>query len=454
MSQGSLKRRLFLAGTASILVALALSGLGLLLLFERHVERRMVGELEAHLRQLVSGLERVDGRLQMARPPAEPRFKEPLGGLYWQIVEEPGATLRSRSLWDAALQLPPDELADGEVHEHRIEGPRGETLLVVERTLELPSSLGGGRLRVVVAVNRAELHAAGTAFALDLVPSLAMLAVLLVVGAWMQVAIGLRPLEAVRRRLADVSAGRAARLGASFPDEVRPLAAEVDHLLEAQEQAVARARARAADLAHGLKTPLTVLSSDVEELRAQGEMRIADEIAAVAATMRRHVDRELARARLGSRPRHGPAVAVRPVVEQVVSVLCRTPRGHELGWEVAVDDDAATTLDLHDLAEVVGNLADNATKWAESRVRILGRREGNAVVLVVEDDGPGIAEDKLGAVTARGDRLDESRPGSGLGLAIVTELLEAHGASLALGRSELGGLRAEVSLPTAGAAAS
>ena len=196
-----------------------------------------------------------------------------------------------------------------------------------------------------------------------------------------------------------------------------------------------------------------MLSSDVEELRAQGEMRIADEIAAVAATMRRHVDRELARARLGSRPRHGPAVAVRPVVEQVVSVLCRTPRGHELVWEVAVDDEATTTLDAQDLAEVVGNLADNATKWAQSRVWILGRRERDAVVLVVEDDGPGIAGDQLAAVTARGGRLDESRPGSGLGLAIVTELLEAYGASLALGRSSLGGLRADVSLPP-GAASS
>ena len=175
--RGSLRLRLFAAGAASILLALALAGFGLVLLFERHVERRVALELEAHLRQLIDGLGRApDGTLDLLRPPAEPRFLEPLSGLYWQIGEEPpaasGTVLRSRSLWDTVLHLPADPLRSGEVHQHNISGPGGASLLAVERQVTLSASLGGGDVRAVVAVDRAELHAAGLAFARDLIPSL------------------------------------------------------------------------------------------------------------------------------------------------------------------------------------------------------------------------------------------------------------------------------------------
>ncbi len=449
MTQGSLRLRLLAAGAGSIVIALAIAGVGLLLLFERHVERRMTVELEADLRQLVSGLERApDGSLQVARPPAEPRFQEPLSGLYWQIATEPnGPILRSRSLWDDALNLPRDDLADAEIHQHAVAGPGGSSLLAVERLVAPTAALGGGRFRAAVAIDRSEIHAAGRAFAADLVPFLAVLATFLVAAAGAQVAVGLRPLEGVRRRLAEVRTGRQARLGGSFPDEVRPLAAEVDHLLDAQEAAVERARARAGDLAHGLKTSLTILASDAEELRAQGQTAIADEIATVTDGMRRHVERELVRARAGIRARVGAPQPVLPVLEQVVAVLRRTPRGHPLAWEINVAPELATPVDPQDLAEIIGNLGENAAKWAGSRVRIEGRCEGEAVMLSVEDDGPGVPADQIGMVLARGGRLDEAQPGSGLGLAIVRELAEAYGGSLSLRRSSLGGLSAELRLP-------
>lgn len=449
MRRGSLKLRLLAAGAASILLALAVAAFGLLLLFERHVERRMVAELQANLRQLVIGLERgPDGALNLARPPAEPRFEEPLSGLYWQIAAEPqGPVLRSRSLWDAVLNLPSDRLVDAEVHEHTIAGPGQSSLLVVERSITLPASLGGGAVRVAVAIDRAEIHAAGRAFAADLVPSLTLLAAFLLAASWAQVVVGLRPLDAVRRRLHAVRSGQEARLGTAFPDEVRPLAAEVDHLLDAQEAAIARARTRAADLAHGLKTPLTILASDAEELRTRGESGIADEIATVADGMRRHVERELARARAGIRARSSAAQPVRPTVDQVVAVLRRTPRGQSLHWSIEVAQDLAAPVDAQDLAEIVGNLGENAVKWAASAVRIAGRREAEAVTISVEDDGPGVPDDQIGAVLARGGRLDEAQPGSGLGLAIVSDLAEAYGGSLALGRSRLGGLSAAVRFP-------
>ena len=159
--------RLLAAGTASVIFALALAGLGLLLLFERHVERRMAAERGSHLTQLVSSLVRsTDGTLDIGAPPAEPRFLQPLSGLYWQITEEGANTvLRSRSLWDATLPVPPDMPAAGQVHQHTIPGPGGASLLAVERRIALPAGLGGGTIRAVVAVNRAEVHAAGLAFA-------------------------------------------------------------------------------------------------------------------------------------------------------------------------------------------------------------------------------------------------------------------------------------------------
>jgi hypothetical protein len=239
MRTGSLRLRLFAAGAASVALALAVAALGLLWLFERHVERRVALELESDLRQLVSGITRAgDGTLQVSRLPADPRFLEPLSGLYWQIAAPlNGAALRSRSLWDAALDLPADRLGDGELHQHRLRGPGGAVLLAVERSVMLPASLGGGHVRVAVAIDRAEIAAAARAFGADLLPALGLLALVLITAAWVQVTVGLRPLDAVRRRLGDVRAGRASRLGTAFPDEVRPLAAEVDQLLEAQEKA-------------------------------------------------------------------------------------------------------------------------------------------------------------------------------------------------------------------------
>lgn len=457
---GSLRLRLLAAGGASILLALALAGFGLVLLFERHVERRVAIELEAHLRQLVDGLERAeDGSLQLARLPAEPRFQEPLGGLYWQIAEEaPSAAgggsdvLRSRSLWDAVLRLPPDPLQGGEVHRYTIPGPGGASLLALERRVALPGSLGGGSLRVAVAMDQAEIRAAGRAFAAELAPSLALLAAVLIVAAWVQVTVGLRPLRELRQRLGAVRAGGERRLGAAgFPDEVRPLAAELDKLLDAQDQALARARTRAADLAHGLKTPLTALAAEAARLRGRGEDGTAEEIETVTEAMRRHVERELARARAagaGAAPRRASPAAV---ARQVVEVLRRTPRGQDLAWTVDVPADLLVHVDSQDLAEMLGNLAENAAKWARGSVRLATACEEGTpalAMLTVEDDGPGIAEERAEEALVRGGRLDTTKPGTGLGLAIVGDLAEAYGGTLGLRRSgRLGGLKAELRLP-------
>ncbi len=444
MNRGSLRLRLLLAGTVSILVALALSALGLPILFERHVERRVVAELGIHLNQIVSGLDRgPDGRLAVTNPPADPRFARPLSGLYWQL--EVGSTvLRSRSLWDEKLVLPTDELANGAVHEHRIAGPGGEQLLVLERNVTLPERLGGETLRAAVALDSADVTAATRAFAVDLFPYLAIIALFLIAATYAQVAVGLRPLATVQRRLAAIRGGEVRRLGQSFPNEILPLAAEVDALLDAREAQVDRARARASDLAHGLKTPLQVLSGDVERLREKGEAPIAKEIEQVAAAMRRHVDRELARARTAAGAPDARA-SIAEVVKRVLAVVTRTPDGGRLSWSVDIPADATARIDADDLAEAMGNLIENAARHARTKVAISMARDGDLIVVSVADDGPGIPEEQIDEALSRGGRLDRMGDGSGLGLAIVSDIAEAWSGRFTL-RNGDEGLEAQLGL--------
>jgi signal transduction histidine kinase len=444
MNGGSLRLRLFLGGALSIIAALALAALGLVLLFEKHVERRIESELGVYLDQIIANLDRDgDGALVVADVLADPRFDQPLSGLYWQ-VQAGDAALRSRSLWDGDLPLPSDKLADGVVHRHRIIGPAGAELLALERSVRLPVRLGNASVRAAVALDTREIAAATRAFAADLLPYLGVLAAVLIAAAYAQVTFGLSPLATIRKRLAGIREGNATRLGKAFPKEVQPLAAEVDALLEAREQEAERARSRAADLAHGLKTPLQVLAGDVARLRQKGEADIAAEIEQVATAMRRHVERELARARMKS----GVSTAranVREVIDRVLAVVMRTPDGARLAWTVECPPQLLARIDADDLAEAIGNLVDNAARHARRAVRVEARAEDRRVKLLISDDGPGIPPERMSEVLARGGRLDESGTGAGLGLAIVQEIADAWAGRLEL-RPNGPGLQAELAL--------
>jgi signal transduction histidine kinase len=447
MTRGSLRLRLLLAAALSVLAALTLSAFGLTLLFERHVERRVDAELGVFLDQIVAGLDRApDGSLVLTQAPADPRFETPLSGLYWQL-RAGDAVLASRSLWDATLALPPDELPDRAVHRHRIAGPGGAELVVLERSVTLPDRFGGGVLRAAVATDAAEIASATRAFAVDLLPYIGVLAVFLIAAAYAQVAVGLRPLAAVRRRLADIREGRQRRLGQAFPDEIQPLAGEVDALLEARERQAEKARVRAGDLAHGLKTPLQVLAGSVDRLRAKGEEDVAQDIALVAGTMRCHVERELARARMAAAAPDATADVGR-VVQRLIDVVGRTPAGSRLEWAVDIPVGTGTRIDADDLSEALGNLIENAARHARRRVAIGTREEAGLTVVTVADDGGGIPPDHLDEALRRGGRLDNLGSGAGLGLAIVQDVAEAWGGRLRL-RNGAAGLEAEFSLPTA-----
>ena len=452
MTRKSLRLRLFAASALSIAAVLAVSGFGMEMLFQRHVERRAAAELDTYIHQLAASTA-IDeaGALSLARPLADPRFDRPFGGLYWQIADKDGGlVIRSRSLWDHVLQLPADELQPGTAHGHAMPGPQGEDLMVREQVVTYSSPAGRRAVRIAVALDRREIAAARAGFAEDMLPALVLLALVLITAAWIQVSVGLRPLEAVRRGVNAIRAHRQARLDDGFPDEVMPLVTEVNDLLEAQEDAIERARMRAGDLAHGLKTPLTVLAADAAKLRGRGEAEIAGEIEDLAGAMRRHIDRELARTRIAREAgREGLRAGLASVLGKLAGALRRTPRGEALQWTLEIPPDLEAAIDPADLTEAAGNLVDNAMKWTNSAIRITARRDGAMMVLSIVDDGVGVPGEFLAALGRRGARLDEQAPGAGLGLAIAREILEAYGGSLELANDPAGGLKATARIPAA-----
>ncbi|WP_440639982.1 sensor histidine kinase [Bradyrhizobium sp. PUT101] len=446
MSWGSLRLRLVAGGLVAILIALTIAGAGLTLLFERHVTRTIGDDLDIYLKQLVAGIDAdAQGKLVVGRPPADPRFADPLSGLYWQVSDDAGQVLRSRSLWDAALDLPQDELSPRELHHHVILGPANTRLLVSERRVLLTVGDRRAPVRVAVAADLARVSAAGSQFARELALALGLLGLVLAAATSIQVGLGLRPLDALRRGVADVRSGQRKHLPVDVPAEVKPLVEEVNSLIDAQEREIERSRSRAADLAHGLKTPLAALAADVARLRQRGERDVAQAIEAVGDTMSRHVDRELARARARgtARQRGGISTPLRPLVESLVLTLARTPAAQRLAFETFITGEPSVPLDRTDLAEVLGNLLENAARHATSKVRIGAEACANPAISV-EDDGPGIASAERARVLERGVRLDERGEGAGLGLAIVQDVLSAYGWQLVLTDSELGGLKAIV----------
>jgi signal transduction histidine kinase len=297
--------------------------------------------------------------------------------------------------------------------------------------------LGGGTSRVAVALDAAELRAAVWRFAGELVPFLLLVGALLIAAAWVQVNFGLRPLIAVRKTLAAIRSGERRRLGLGFPDEVQPLAREIDSLLDARDAQVEKARARAADLAHGLKTSLQVLTGEAERLKARGTTEIANGIEDLATGMQRHIDRHLTRARLAA-ANHDASANVRDVVARVIGVVGRTPMGARLSWLNSVPADLYARIDPDDLAEALGNLIENGAQHARSKLTISGKEDGDLAALTVSDDGHGIPEARREEALRRGERLDASGSGTGLGLAIVADIADACGATLTFGQQATG----------------
>jgi signal transduction histidine kinase len=279
--------------------------------------------------------------------------------------------------------------------------------------------------------------------------ALIVFATVCLLGGLSMVRHGLSPFNELRERLVAVRDGRDRRLDGRYPTEVQPLVDDLNALLELRDQAVKRAIAKAGDLAHALKTPLAVLAHEAEVLDRSGQPELAGVMRQQVDRMRRQVDYHLAHARAaasGAAP--GAHCQVLVSAEGLARTLLRLHAGRGVAIDVAVDPAHAVRAGREDLDEMLGNILDNACKWARSRVVVSSRSTGAAVVITVDDDGPGLEASMRDAVLQRGVRADEAAPGSGLGLAIVRDLADLYGGSIALGESPSGGLQARLQLPS------
>jgi signal transduction histidine kinase len=439
----SLSLRLVIGAAVSVAAALAVAAVLLTALFRDYVERNLEARLNAQLDGLIAVTEILgDGSPLPRRSLSEPRFARPLSGWYWQITPAAGGgePVRSRSLWDSVLTFPPSMAAGREVFQD-LSGPAGQELYAASRLITLP---GSDRAFVfTVAADRAEIVAETRPFTVVLALSLAALGLVLIGALCVQVRFGLRPLRRIPKALADIRSGRARRLAGEFPTEVEPLAIEINALIDHSEKVVERARTHVGNLAHALKTPLTILRSEAD--RSSGPL--AATVAKQGTIMSRHVDHSLTRARIAARGQTlGARTEVLPVAEDLRRTLARIHQGRNL--EITVTgEDVAFRGDGEDLEEMVGNLMENACKWARSNVRVTVRSRGDCFELRVDDDGPGLRAEEREEALTRGRRLDESKPGSGLGLSIVADLAALYDGAIKLDDSNLGGLAAILSLP-------
>lgn len=459
MRANSLALRLFVSATAWTVVILVGTGFVLSSLYREAVERAFDRRLGVYLKTLVADVASPEDGAPDKFPQSlgEPLFELPLSGWYWQVtrLNTPRPEVRSsRSLWDGGLPnleaLLVRASPDG-TRKSYVTGPEEQRLRLLERTIDLGEE---GRYLIAVAGDAAEIDDEIRGFDRALWVTFSALALVLLLTTMFQVRFGLAPLKRISEKLAAIRSGASERLEGEFPVEIAPLARETNALIDANREIVERARTHVGNLAHALKTPLSVM---VNEAAARADDPLAIKVREQAEVMRDQVARHLERARMAARLTVvGSVTEVRPVV----TALARTMEKihHDRGLEVSVraPNEVRFRGERQDLEEMVGNLVDNACKWAEEQVLVevvpddeSSGADRHTFRIVVDDDGPGLAPVERQQVARRGNRLDESKPGSGLGLSIVVELASLYGGKLDLRAAPTGGLRAELSLPAA-----
>jgi len=455
MRANSLAVRLFLWATAWTVVILIITGVALSTLYRHAVERAFDRRLDVYLRTLVADVASPEeAGDKFPQSIGEPLFELPLSGWYWQVTRLDAKTPEvhsSRSLWDSNLpRLPPDKSsADSEYRQGYAPGPEDQDLRLVERNIDLGAD---GRYLIAVAGDAAEIDDETHSFDRAIVITFTALTMALLLTTALQVRFGLAPLARISESLAAIRSGRAERLQGEFPVEIAPLARETNALIDANREIVERARTHVGNLAHALKTPISVI---VNEASARSGDPFALKVLEQTDIMRDQVARQLERARLVARSGVvGTLVDVPPVVTALARTMEKLHRDREIAIDVDVPGLARFRGEQQDLEEMVGNLVDNGCKWAKSRVAIevltdqaAADDDKGRVRIIVDDDGPGLSPAQREQVALRGQRLDETKPGSGLGLSIVVELAGLYGGVLTLGTAPIGGLRAELALP-------
>jgi len=434
------------------LAALMISAVVLALLFQQAALRRFDLTLSDLIDNLTAGAT-VDQGQVFAPALTDERALRAYSGRYWEIAQKGSdgkihAVVRSRSLWDSELHPPGDLPArmaanPGQPVTFMARGPLNEPL----RAMARQSSLQGVPVIFMAAEDRSPIDRDVRAFVAWTAAAFFLLGVGLIAAVIIQVRVGLRPLFVLRREIADVRRGKAERIGGDFPVELTPLTEELNALMAHNQEVVERQRTHVGNLAHALKTPISVIITEA----GQQPGPLAEVVSRQAEVMRDHVDHHLRRARAAARTQgQGERTDVEEVLDELARTMTRifSDKGVEIDWDC--DEDLHFLGERQDLMEIAGNAMENAGKWCRAKVRVRARGEGpERLSLSVEDDGPGLTPAERETVVRRGARLDESAPGSGLGLSIIDELARAYRGELQLSDSPMGGLKLTIQLPRA-----
>ena len=438
---GSLTRRMIVVAAFWITALLLMGGFALDRVLSASIVQNFDDQLEYVLNAMIASSEiGPDGEVRFNRQPADQRFIEPYSGVYFQISGEGADTFPSRSLWDRRLRVQ-DRHRDVDVNVYDSDEFEGEPLRITERDVILPGSNVPWRFQV--AQSREMIDAQIRQLRSTLFWSFLALGVGLLILAALQTFYGLWPLRRVRQDVAAIRSGAKTRITEAFPNEVQPLTEEINQLLAHNEDQAEEARRHAGNLAHALKTPLTVITNAA----TANAPDLADTVCREATVMRRQVDHHLARARAIGR--RASAHARAHVWESVEAVQRAVDRLYEnVTVDIAGEKSVQVRVERQDLDEMIGNLVENAAKYGGGRVFVTVERKDGVIDIIVEDDGRGIPQQEREAIFQRGARLDTDKPGTGLGLAIVRDVAEIYGGRVSLEESEdLGGLLARLSLP-------
>lgn len=443
LGTGSLSRRMIIIAAAWISLLLIAGGLALDRVLVNAVSDNFDDQMEYVLTAMIASAEiGPDGEVRLNRPLGDQRFLEPNSGLYWQISGRSKMAFPSRSLWDRTLRVDFSH-TDFKPYYRNSSEFSGEPLRIVERAIILPDSKT--RWIFMVAQSRESLDAQITELRTVLATAFAVLAFGLIIMAALQTFYGLWPMRDVRREIAAMRSGKQHRIQEALPDEIMPMVNELNALLDHNEKQAEEARRHAGNLAHALKTPLTVIMNSATAQAPD----LAETIIREATTMRRQVDHHLARARAVGRRGHSHSRAeVWQSLESVERAVGRLYRHVRL--DMAGRQDLAVRVERQDLDEMIGNLVENGAKYGGGSVFVTVEEQGDMVAIVIEDDGRGIPEKDRARIFDRGVRLDSGKPGTGLGMAIVRDVAEIYNGTIELGASEdMGGLLIRLSLPKA-----
>jgi signal transduction histidine kinase len=451
----SIAVRLFVMSALWSFLILLVAGLLLSAYYRRTSEQAFDDRLGTFSRALIADI--VSSGSDRIEPAGlgDPRFEVALSGWYWQVTRldaEKPEVHASRSLFAASLPRLADvgiPAEEGGLRRASIRGPDDRPLRLVERILDTE---GNGIYLVQVAAATTDIDAQIRRFELALAVTFALLALALVGTTAFQVRFGLRPLRQLEASIAEIRRGETDHVEGSFPRDIAPVAAELNLLIAANREIVERARTQVGNLAHALKTPLSVIVNEAAGHRDALAEKVGEQVQIMRDQVSYYLDRARAATRAGA---VGTATEVEPVIAALQRTFEKIYVERSLTIEAKVPGDLRFLGEKQDFEEMVGNLFDNACKWAQSSIQIRVRSaEGELprhklLHIVVDDDGPGLTSEERAEATRRGRRLDETKPGSGLGLSIVSDLAAAYGGSLSLETSPLGGLRAELSLPAA-----